>query len=140
MAEMISGVFLGLAIPITLSLELKRVCDIYPGHFARGDTHMALFWSRHKKHTSLASSLPILFVAVCLSGCSNKDSLESLEIDVMAWNEKLDKLKAKIKKAAADNDSVAHRNNEEEAKRLEVELGELLERTNALEAEKEGRI
>ena len=58
----------------------------------------------------------------------------------MAWNEKADKLKAKIKKAAAENDSVAHRNNEEEAKRLEVELGELLERTSALEAEKEGRI
>ena len=43
----------------------------------------------------------------------------------MAWNEKVDKLKAKIKKAAADNDSVAHRNNEEEAKRLEVELGNI---------------
>ena len=101
---------------------------------------MALFWSRHKKHASLGSFLTVLFVAVCLSGCSNKDSLESFGIDVMAWNEKADKLIAKIKKAAADNDSVAHRNNEEEAKRLEVELGKLLERNNALEAEKEGRI
>jgi outer membrane murein-binding lipoprotein Lpp len=101
---------------------------------------MALFWSRHKKHTSLASSLTILFMAVCLSGCTNKDSQESLGIDVMAWNEKVDKLKAKIKKAAAENDSVAHRNNEEEAKRLELELRELLDRTSALEEEKEGRI
>jgi hypothetical protein len=58
----------------------------------------------------------------------------------MAWNEKVDKLKAKIKKAAAENDSVAHRNNEEEAKRLELELRELLDRTSALEEEKEGRI
>ena len=99
-----------------------------------------IIWSRHKKHTSLASSLTILLLAVCLSGCSNKDSLESLEIDVMAWNEKADKLIAKIKKAAADKDPIAHRNNEEEAKRLEVELRELLERTSALEAEKEGRI
>src|SRR5688500_12564605 len=96
--------------------------------------------SKHKEHTFRALLLTILFLAVCLSGCSNKDSLESLEIDVMAWNEKVDKLKAKIKKAAADNDSVAHRNNEEETKRLEVELGKLLERTSALEAEKEGRI
>ncbi len=96
--------------------------------------------SEHKKHTSLASSLTLLFLAVCLSGCSNKDSLESLEIDVMAWNEQVDKLKAKIKKAAADNDPIAHRNNEEEAKRLEVELGKLLDRTSALEADKEGRI
>jgi outer membrane murein-binding lipoprotein Lpp len=94
----------------------------------------------HKEDTFPTSLLTILFLAVCLSGCSNKDSLESLEIDVMAWNEKVDKLKAKIKKAAANNDSVAHRNNEEEAKRLEVELGELLERTSVLEAEKEGRI
>jgi outer membrane murein-binding lipoprotein Lpp len=99
-----------------------------------------LFWSRHKKHTSLASLLTILLVAVCLSGCTNKDSLESLAIDVTAWNEKVDKLKAEIKKAAAHNDPIAHRNNEEEAKRLEVELGKLLERNNALEAEKEGRI
>jgi outer membrane murein-binding lipoprotein Lpp len=96
--------------------------------------------SEHKGHTFLTSLLTILFLAVCLGGCSNKDSLESLEIDVVAWNEKVDKLKAKIKKAAAENDSVAHRNNEEEAKRLEVELGGLLERTSALEAEKEGRI
>ena len=96
--------------------------------------------SEHKEHTFLTSLLTILFLAVCLSGCTNKDSQESLEIDVMAWNEKVDKLKANIKKAAAENDSVAHRNNEEEAKRLEVELRELLERTSALEAEKEGRI
>ncbi len=101
---------------------------------------MTLFWSRHNEQTFLALLLTILFLAVCLSGCSNKDSLESLEIDVVAWNEKVDKLKAKIKKAAADNDRIAHRNNEEEAKRLEVELGELLDRTTALEAEKEGRI
>lgn len=101
---------------------------------------MALFWSTHKKHTSLASSLTILFLAVCLSGCSNKDSLESLEIDVMAWTEKADKLIAKIKKAAADKDPIAQRNNQEEAKRLEVELRELLERTSVLKAEKEGRI
>ena len=98
------------------------------------------FCCGHKKDTFLARLMTILFVAVCLSGCSDKDSQGSLEIDVMAWNEKADKLKAKIKKAAADNDSVAHRNNEEEAKRLQVELGALLERTSALEAEKEGRI
>ena len=75
---------------------------------------MTLFWSRHKEQTFLALLLTILFMTVCLSGCSGKDSLESLGIDVMAWNEKVDKLKAKIKKAAADNDSVAHRKNEEE--------------------------
>ena len=101
---------------------------------------MALFWSRHKKHTSLASSLTILFLAVCLSGCTNKDSQESLGIDVMAWNEKADKLIAKIKKAAADKDPIAHRNNQEEAKRLEVELKKLEERNRVLEAEREGRI
>ena len=101
---------------------------------------MALFWSRHKKHTSFALSLMILFLTVCLTGCSNKDSQESLGIDVMAWNEKAETLKAKIKKAAADNDPIAQRNNEEEAERLKVELRELLERTSVLEAEKEGRI
>jgi hypothetical protein len=58
----------------------------------------------------------------------------------MAWNEKADKLQAKIKNAAADNDSVTHRNNEEAAKRLGVELGKLLERNSAIEAEQEGRI
>jgi outer membrane PBP1 activator LpoA protein len=99
-----------------------------------------ILWSRHKKHTSLASSLTILFVAVCLSGCTNKDSQESLGIDVMAWNEKAETLIAKIKKAAADNDSVAHRNNQEEAKRLEVELKKLEERNRIFEAEREGRI
>ena len=101
---------------------------------------MALFWSRDKKHTSLASSLTILFVAVCLSGCTNKDSQESLGIDVMAWNEKAGKLIAKIKKAAADKDPIAHRDNQEEAKRLEVELKRLKERNRVLEAEREGRI
>ena len=101
---------------------------------------MALFWSRHKKHASLGSFLTVLFVAVCLSGCTNKDSQESLGIDIKAWTEKADKLIAKIKKAAADNDSVAHRNNEEEAKRLEVEMKTLEERNRALEAEREGRI
>ena len=84
--------------------------------------------------------MTILFLAVCLSGCSNKDSLESLEIDVMAWNEKADNLKAKIKKAAADNDPIAHPSNEEEAKRLEVELETLQERNRALEAEREGKL
>jgi hypothetical protein len=58
----------------------------------------------------------------------------------MAWNEKVDDLKAKIKKAAADNDSVAHLSNEEEAKRLEVELETLQERNRALEAEREGKL
>jgi hypothetical protein len=38
------------------------------------------------------------------------------------WTEKADKLIAKIKKTAAEKDPIAHRNNEEEAKRLEVEL------------------
>ena len=61
-------------------------------------------------------------VAVCLSGCSNKDSQVSFEIDVMAWNEQVEKVKAKIEKAATDNDPLAHRSNEDEAKRLEVEL------------------
>jgi hypothetical protein len=42
--------------------------------------------SKHKGHTFLL--LTILFVAVCLSGCTNKDSRESLGIDVMAWNKK----------------------------------------------------
>ena len=79
-------------------------------------------------------------VAVCLSGCSNKDSQVSFEIDVMAWNEQVEKLKAKIKKAATDNDPLAHRSNEDEAKRLEVDLGKLLERNRALEAEREGKL
>ena len=102
--------------------------------------NLPTLWSDHKEHTFLALLLTFLFMAVCLSGCSNKDSLESLEIDVTAWTEKADKLIAKIKKAAAEKDPIAHRNNEEEAKRLEVELRGLLERTNAIEAEKEGRI
>lgn len=84
--------------------------------------------------------MTILFVAVCLTGCSNKDSQGSFEIDVMAWNEKADTLKAKIKKAAADNDPIAHRSNEEEAKRLEVELETLQERNRALEAQREGKL
>jgi hypothetical protein len=50
------------------------------------------------------------------------------------------KLKAKVENAAADNDSVTHRNNEEDAKRLEFDLGKLLECNSATEAEKEGRI
>ena len=84
--------------------------------------------------------LTILLVGFCLSGCSNKDSQESLEIDVMAWNEKVDKFKLKVKKAAAENDPIAQRNNEQEAKHLEVELGKLKERNSALEAEREGKL
>jgi hypothetical protein len=57
----------------------------------------------------------------------------------MPWNEKVDKLKAEIRKAAAENDSIADWNKEEEAKRLEVALGKLLERNSALEAEKKDR-
>jgi hypothetical protein len=91
-------------------------------------------------HQELALLMTILSVAVCLTGCSNKDSQGSLEIDVMAWNEKADTLKAKIKKAAADNDPIAHRSNEEEAKRLEVELETLQERNRALEAQREGKL
>ena len=63
-----------------------------------------------------------------------------LEIDIKAWTEKADKLIAKIKKAAADKDPIAHRNNQEEAKRLEVELKNLEERNRVLEAEREGRL
>jgi outer membrane murein-binding lipoprotein Lpp len=84
--------------------------------------------------------LTILLVGFCLSACSNKDSQESLEIDVTAWNEKVDKFKLKVKKAAAKNDPIAQRNNEQEAKRLEVELGKLKERNSALEAEREGKL
>jgi hypothetical protein len=84
--------------------------------------------------------LTILLVGFCLSGCSNKDSQESLGIDVMAWREKVDKFKLKVKKAAAENDPIAQRNNEQEAKRLEVELGKLKERNSALEAEREGKL
>ena len=94
----------------------------------------------HKEDTFLARLMTTLFVAVCLSGCSNKDSQESLGIDVMAWNEKAGKLIAKIKKAAADKDPIAHRDNQEEAKRLEAELKKLEERNRVLEAEREGRI
>jgi hypothetical protein len=36
----------------------------------------------HKEDTFLAGSMTILFVALCLSGCSDKDSQGSLEIDV----------------------------------------------------------
>ena len=72
------------------------------------------------------SKLHILcVVAVCLSGCSNKDSQASFEIDVMAWNEQVEKFKAKIKNAATNNDPLAHRSNEDEAKRLEVERGKI---------------
>jgi hypothetical protein len=84
--------------------------------------------------------MSILFVAVCLGGCSDNDSQGSLEIDVMAWTEKADKLIAKIKKAAADNDPIAHRNNQEEAKHLEVELKELEERNRVLVAKREGKL
>jgi hypothetical protein len=63
-----------------------------------------------------------------------------LEIDVTAWNEKVDKFKLKVKKAAAKNDPIAQRNNEQEAKRLEVELEKLKERNSALEAEREGKL
>jgi outer membrane murein-binding lipoprotein Lpp len=91
-------------------------------------------------HQELALIMTILFVASCLTGCSNKDSQGSLEIDVMAWNEKADTLKAKIKKAAADNDPIAQRNNEEEAKRLEADFRKLQERHSALEAEREGKL
>jgi hypothetical protein len=94
----------------------------------------------HNEDTFLARLMTILFVAVCLSGCSDKDSQGSLEIDVMAWTEKADKLKAKIRKAAAENDPIAHRNNQEEAKRLEVELEKLEERNRVLEAEREGKL
>jgi hypothetical protein len=55
-------------------------------------------WSEHREQSSRALLLTILFLAVCLSGCRNKDSLESLGIDVMAWNEKADKLKGKNSK------------------------------------------
>lgn len=91
-------------------------------------------------HQEFALLMTILFVAVCLTSCSNKDSQGSLEIDVMAWNEKADRLKAKIKKAAVDNNPIAHRSNEEEAKRLEVELETLQERNRALEAQREGKL
>jgi hypothetical protein len=94
----------------------------------------------HKEHTFLARLMTILFVAVCLSGCSDKDSQGSLGIDVMAWTEKADKLIAKIKNAAADKDPIADRNNQEQAKRLEVELKKLEERSRVLEAEREGKL
>ena len=67
MALMMSGVFLGLGIPITLSLELKRRCDIYPGHFAPGDTHMfklPLRLVEHKDETLIVILLVALFVLV----------------------------------------------------------------------------
>ena len=94
----------------------------------------------HKEDTFLAGSMTILFVALCLSGCSDKDSQGSLEIDVTAWTEKADKLIAKIKRAAADKDPIAHGNNLEEAKSLEVELKKLEERSRVLEAEREGKL
>jgi hypothetical protein len=57
-----------------------------------------------------------------------------------AWTEKADKLIAKIKNAAADKDPIADRNNQEQAKRLEVELKKLEERSRVLEAEREGKL
>ena len=58
----------------------------------------------------------------------------------MAWTEKADKLKVKIRKAAADKDPIAHRSNQEEAKRLEAELKKLEERNRVLEAQREGNL
>jgi hypothetical protein len=80
MALMMSGVFLGLGIPISLSLELKRVCDIYPGHFAPGDTHMFKLHTRlveHKDETLIVILLVALFVLV--STYSLKASLTLLQ-------------------------------------------------------------
>jgi hypothetical protein len=67
MALKMSGVFLGLGIPITLSLELKRLCDIYPGHF-----HLEILTClscpyvlvEHKDETLIVILLVALFVLV----------------------------------------------------------------------------
>jgi hypothetical protein len=93
----------------------------------------------HKEHTFLARLMTILSVAVCLSGCSDKDSQGSLEIDVMAWTESR-QTHSQNKRAAADKDTIAQRNNLEEAKSLEVELKKLEERNRVLDAGRERKL